>query len=578
VFYRNKIFIILLEGEMFKRTVLILLFCILFSISAVISQDKIELDQHLAKSAASITAHELRAHVKFLADDLCEGRLPGSRGEEIAIRYIAALFEAAGLKAPYENNSYFQKVPLVGITADPDMVLKIEGKDESQTLKYYDDFMGATKKEELEVSTNAPIIFVGYGVEAPEQNWDDYKGMDVSGKVLLMLINDPPASEEEPNLFAGKAMTYYGRWTYKYEIAAQKGAIGAVIIHTTEMARYPWSVVQSSWYGEQFRLDSKAERYLNLESWITKDAAEKIFKMAGYDLEEMMKSAMTRDFKPVPLKLNTSVTIKNKSRHIDSNNVVGVLEGSDPKLKEECTVYSSHWDHLGVGKPIDGDSIYNGALDNATGVAGMIETAEAFTLLNEKPKRSIVFVAVTAEEQGLLGSAYYAAHPIFPQAKTAANINTDSLNIIGPTRDLTVIGFGRSTLDEHMSAIAQQQGRTVEGDHYPENGSFYRSDQFSFAKQGIPVLYINPGIAYMGKDKEWVEKRRKEYIAKRYHQPSDEYSPDWSFEGMVQDTQAAFLVGVRIANTDKMPQWNTGDEFEKVRLESIKKYKNAKNK
>jgi Zn-dependent M28 family amino/carboxypeptidase len=257
--------------------------------------------------------------------------------------------------------------------------------------------------------------------------------------------------------------------------------------------------------------------------------------------------------------------------------VVGVLEGSDPELKAECIVYSAHWDHLGIGKPVDGDNIYNGALDNATGVAGMIENAEAFCLLNEKPKRSVVFVAVTAEEQGLLGSAYYAAHPIFPQAKTAANINTDALNIIGATLDLTVLGFGRSTLDEHIIAAAQEQGRKVEGDHFPENGSFYRSDQFSFAKQGIPVLYINSGIDYVGRDKEWVEERRKEYIAKRYHQPSDEYSPDWNFEGMVQDTQVSFLVGVRIANTAEMPQWNKGDEFEKVRLESIKNLKLKKN-
>jgi Zn-dependent M28 family amino/carboxypeptidase len=562
---------------MFKRLILVVLLCILYSLSAVISQDKIELDKDLARSSASITAQELRAHIKFLSDDLCEGRLPGSRGEDIAIRYIAAMFEAAGLKAPYEGDSYFQKVPLVGITADPDMVLKIGGEKESLTLKYYDDFMGTTEKEDPEVTTDAPVVFVGYGIEAPEQNWDDYKGMDMSGKVLLMLINDPPATEEEPNLFGGKAMTYYGRWTYKYEIAAQKGAVGAIIIHTTEMARYPWSVIQSSWYGEKFRLESEGERYLNLESWITKDAAEKIFHLAGYNLEDMMNSAKTRDFKPVPFKLSASVTIKNKSRHINSHNVVGVLEGSDPELKAECIVYSAHWDHLGIGKPVDGDNIYNGALDNATGVAGMIENAEAFCLLNEKPKRSVVFVAVTAEEQGLLGSAYYAAHPIFPQAKTAANINTDALNIIGATRDLTVLGFGRSTLDEHIIAAAQEQGRKVEGDHFPENGSFYRSDQFSFAKQGIPVLYINSGIDYVGRDKEWVEERRKEYIAKRYHQPSDEYSPDWNFEGMVQDTQVSFLVGVRIANTAEMPQWNKGDEFEKVRLESIKNLKLERN-
>lgn len=557
---------------MLKRIPFILAFCILFSLSTALTLEKGNKETDLERAADSIAAQELRAHVKFLADDLLEGRFPGSQGEEIAIKYIAAMFESVGLKPPYDG-TYFQKVPLVGITADQGMKLKIEAEKDSLALNYYDDFMGVTKKEEPEVSiNNAAIVYVGYGVEAPEQNWDDYKEIDVSGKMLLMLINDPPAPPEEPNLFGGKAMTYYGRWTYKYEIAAEKGAVGAMVIHTSDMARYPWSVVQSSWYGEQFSLESKGERLLNLESWITKEAAGKIFKMAGYDLEAMMKAAQKRDFKPVDLNLKASTTIKNKVRHIQSNNVVGVLEGSDPELKNEAIVYTTHWDHLGVGKPIDGDSIYNGALDNATGVAGMIETAEAFCLLKEKPKRSIVFVAVTAEEQGLLGSAYHAEHPLFPQAKIAANINTDSLNIIGLTRDLTVIGFGRSTLDKDMIAVAKQQERKVEGDHFPENGSFYRSDQFSFAKQGIPVLYINPGIDYIGQSKEWVEKRRKEYIAKRYHQPSDEYSPDWSFEGMVEDTQAAFLIGVRIANSSEMPRWNEGDEFEKIRLESIKKY------
>jgi len=561
-----------MEGVMLKKIPFILVLCILFNLSTTLTLEKGDKEKDLGMAAASITAQELRAHVKFLADDLLEGRLPGSRGEEVSIRYIAAMFEAVGLKPPYDG-TYFQKVPLVGIAADPDMKLTIEGKQDSLSLNYYDDFMGATKNEDAEVAiNNAPIVYVGYGIEAPEQNWDDYKGIDVSGKVLLMLINDPPAPPEEPNLFGGKAMTYYGRWTYKYEIAAQKGAVGAMIIHVTEMARYPWSVVQSSWYGEQFTLESKGERLLNLESWSTKEAAGKMFKMAGYDLEAMMKAAQKRDFKPVPLNLKASVIIKNKVRHIQSHNVVGLLEGSDPELKNEAIVYTTHWDHLGVGKPIDGDSIYNGALDNATGVAGMIETAEAFCLLKQKPKRSVVFVAVTAEEQGLLGSAYHAAYPLFPQAKIAANINTDSLNIIGPARDLTVIGFGRSTLDDNMIAVAKGQERRVEGDHFPENGSFYRSDQFSFAKKGIPVLYINSGIDYIGKTKEWVDNYRKEYIRKRYHQPSDEYSPDWNFDGMVQDTQASFLVGVSIANSGEMPQWRKGDEFEKVRLESIKKY------
>ena len=561
---------------MLKRMFVISSLFILLNLSPALTQHNIDKEAELERAAASITAQELRAHVKFLSDDLLQGRFPGSQGEKIAIKYIASMFEAAGLTPPYPNGSYFQEVPLVGITADPDMVLKIEGEKGTFNLEYHKNIMAITKKEEPMVSTSAPVVFVGYGIVAPEQNWDDYKGEDMSGKILLMLINDPPS--EDPNFFGGKAMTYYGRWTYKYEIAAQKGAVGAMIIHTTETARYPWSVVQSSWYGEQFRLESNGEKFLNLESWITKESAEKIFKLAGFDFQEMMKAAQQREFKPIPLQLKASVTIKNKSCHIVSHNVVGLLEGSDPQLKDEAIVYTAHWDHLGVGKPIEGDNIYNGALDNATGVAGIIEIAEALCLLKEKPKRSIVLVAVTAEEQGLLGSAYHFDYPLFPPAKTAANINTDALNILGPTRDLTVIGYGRSTLDEDMVAVAAQQRRKVEGDHFPENGSFYRSDQFSAVRKGIPALYINAGIDYIGKTKEYVEKWRQEYIAKRYHQPSDEYSPEWSFEGMVQDTQAAFLVGVHIANSSKMPQWRKGDEFEKIRLESIKKYQSRQEK
>ena len=526
-----------------------------------------------------ISAQTLLSEIRILSSDKFEGRAPGTRGEQLATDYVSDQFKHVGLKPGNIDGSYFQKVPLVGIDADKDSVLEFKTPSKEMKLKFADDYIAFTERVQPKVSIDAPIVFVGYGVVAPEYNWDDYKGVDVRGKVLLMLVNDPPVpdpsdpSKLDPKTFGGKAMTYYGRWTYKYEIASQKGAAGAIIIHETGPAGYPWEVVKGSWSQEQFNLESADNNMskVAIESWITNDKARELLAACGKNFDELKHEAVNRDFKPVDLGATASLTLENKIRHIDSKNVVGKLEGSDPKLKDEYVIYTAHWDHLGVGLPnAKGDRIYNGAQDNASGTAGLIELARAFKALPVAPKRSILFVSVTAEEKGLLGSRYYAEHPVYPLADTLADINMDVLNVYGTTKDITVIGLGNSTLDDVLREAASTQGRSLRPDPTPEVGSYYRSDHFSFAKQGVPSLDTESGIEYVGRPEGWGSKKHEEYTENDYHKPSDEIKPDWNLAGAVQDLKLLGLVGYRVANGDKYPEWEPGTEFKAKREQMLK--------
>ncbi len=501
-------------------------------------------------------------HTKVLSSDEYQGRAPGTKGEELTVRYIETQFKQIGLQPGNTDGTYVQKVPLVGITASPAPLTLTKG-GVTQTLKWKDDVVAWTKHvADAAAIDNSELVFVGYGVVAPEYNWDDYKGVDVAGKTLVMLVNDPPVD----GAFGGKAMTYYGRWTYKYEIGAEKKAAGVLIVHETGPAGYPFDVVQSK-VTEQFDLvtPDKNMGRANIEGWITLDRAKELFTLAGQDFDALKAKAATREFKPVPLGVTASMTLHNTLRTIDSRNVVGKLEGSDPGLKNEYVVYSAHWDHFGVGPAVNGDRVYHGAQDNAIGVAGMIEIARAFTHVQPQPKRSIVFLSVTAEEQGLLGSQYYATMPIYPLANTVANINIDAANVHGRTKDLVLVGYGASDLDDYASAAAAEQGRVIKPDAEPEKGFYYRSDHFNFAKQGVPALDPDAGVDYIGKPPDFGQRLREDYTEHRYHKPQDVVLPDWDLSGEREDLRVYFAVGYRVANADKIPQWKPGNEFKAKR-------------
>ena len=517
--------------------------------------------------------------IKVLASDDFQGRAPGTAGEEKTVQYLENEFKKLGLKPGNTAGTYIQKVPLVGITGTPTTPLTISKGATKQVIKWRDEMVAWTKHvEDTAAITNSEMIFAGYGVEAPEFNWDDFKGVDVKGKTIVVLVNDPAVPDPsnpgklDPKTFGGDAMTYYGRWTYKFEEGARKGAAGVLIVHEEGPAGYPFSVVQGN-LGEKFDLvtpDKNAGRAA-IEGWVTLDAARRIFKMAGQDFDALKKQAATREFKPVPLGLTASLGIKNTLRTIDSRNVVGKLEGSDPAHKDEYVVYSAHWDHFGIGTPVKGDKIYNGALDNASGVATVLEIARAFTQVQPAPKRSILFLMVTAEEQGLLGSEYYATNPIYPLDKTLANINVDGVNQWGRTKDLTIIGLGASDLDDYIKAAAAEQQRTLRGDPEPEKGFYYRSDHFNFAKQGVPALDPDAGIEFVGKPPEYGKQKRDEYTEHDYHAPSDEVKPDWDLTGAADDAELLFAVGYRVANADKYPEWRAGNEFKAKRDGMVKR-------
>jgi Zn-dependent M28 family amino/carboxypeptidase len=516
----------------------------------------------------AITGDGLAAHIQRLASDEFEGRAPASPGGEKTVAYITDQFRQAGLKPGNEGN-WHQEVPLVSITLEPDTTLTIDGLGEPLEVPHDGDAVVWTKRVTDSVSLDASdMVFVGYGIVAPEYDWNDYEDLDVEGKTVVMLVNDPGFATQDEDLFNGNAMTYYGRWTYKYEEAARQGASGAIVIHETEPAGYPWDVVSGSWTGPQFDLvsENRNQDRAKLEGWIKHGLADRLFSHVGMSYPEAKEAALRPDFQPVPLDLSVSATLRNDIEETRSRNVIGILPGGE--RPNETVLYMAHWDHLGTKPDREGDKIFNGAVDNATGVAGLIEIAEAMTARPEPPERSVVFLAVTAEEQGLLGSRHYAENPVYPLSKTAATINMDGLAPYGETRDVVVVGHGSSELEDYLAEAAERQGRRVEPESTPEKGYYYRSDHFNLAKQGVPSLYAEAGTDLVEGGTERGERLQAEYVEKHYHKPSDEFGPDWDLGGIVQDVRLFREVGERIADSDAWPNWYEGNEFRAIREQS----------
>jgi Zn-dependent M28 family amino/carboxypeptidase len=537
-----------------------------------------ELALRLEPALEAITPDGMLAHIKVLASDEFEGRAPGTKGEELSVKYISDQFKQIGLKPGNPDGTYTQEVPLAGIKSEPRMSFTV--RDGTIDLKYPDDFIASSARLQPEIKiNNSEVVFVGYGVVAPEYGWDDYKNVNVRGQTLLMLIGDPPIpdpkdpSKLDEKMFRGKAMTYYGRWTYKYEIAAQKGAVAAMIIHQTESAGYPYSVVKTSWGKENYEIDSPNKNVDAVEarSWITLDAAKKLLADCGQDFDTLKKSAITKGFRPVGLNAKANIDIRQQLRSFKSHNVIGKLEGSDPKLRDENVLYTAHWDHLGRHPELQGDQISNGAIDNASGVASLIQLAAAFAKLNPPPKRSVLFMATTAEEAGLLGAKFYAEHPLYPLEKTLADINIDTVNPWGKTRDIEDFSNNNSTLDDLLAAAAKRNGRELKPNSQPEKGSFYRADHFEFSKRGVPSLYSGGGKDFIGKPPNFGQEKKDDYTAHHYHQVSDEVDPNWDLSGAVQDIQLLFEVGYQVANTDKFPEWRPDSEFKAKRDATLKK-------
>lgn len=520
------------------------------------------------KAAAQITAEFLKAQVVKLSDDVYEGRGTSSPGEAKAREYLERQLQTLGYQPGGIDGSWEQPMDLISVTASVPKQWEFQHGAKKLSLKYRDQFIAASAVQADHAGIDkAEVVFVGYGIQAPEYDWDDFKHHDLKGKVLLMLNNDP---DWDPALFAGDTRLYYGRWTYKYESAAHQGAVGAIIIHTTSSAGYPFQVVQSSWSGQQFALPAEGEPVLQVRSWVTESSARDLVALGGKNLDQLIEAAKKKEFEPVPLGVRTSLKLTNKVNRTRSANVIGVLPGSDPVLRDEAVIFSAHNDHLGIGEPdAKGDKIYNGALDNGAGMAQVLAIAKAIKTMPEAPKRSIVVLFVTAEEQGLLGSTYYARHPTFPAGKIAANVNYDGGNIWGRTRDVTFIGKGKSSIDEIVDAVAKQQGRVVKPDQMPDRGHYYRSDQFSFAKIGVPALYLDTGQDFIGRPGGWGRRQIESYEAHHYHQPSDEIDDSWNFDGMIEDAQLGFWTGLIAANASQMQSWKPGDEFEAARKVAI---------
>lgn len=566
-----------------------------------------DLAQRDSSGAEAIDGVDLLRHVGVLAADEMGGRAPGTAGEDKTVKYLSEQFAAAGFN-PGNGDSWTQNVPLVGITASPAMVMRIhpavaaraaefneaaegEAQEEASTgesqpardrtdgnggqeedagmqFEYGRDMVAFSRRLQPQVNVdNSELVFAGYGIVAPEYNWNDYEGLDVEGKTVVVLVNDPGFATQDPELFNGNAMTYYGRWSYKYEEAARQGATGAIIVHEDDAAGYPWEVVTGSWSGEQFDLaGSEGERRLALSAWITRDAAERLFSRSAMDFTALKEQALQENFVAQPLGSAVSITIMNEIQEITSKNVVASLPGD--VRAEETIIYTAHWDHLGTDPAKTDDPVYNGAVDNATGIAGLIELAQAFGSLDARPARTIVILAVTAEESGLLGSKWYAENPIFPLGETVAAINIDSMNVYGPTRDVVVVGHGSSELEDYLARAAEEQGREIVPEEHPERGSYYRSDHFNFAKQGVPALYAESGSAYIGDTAEEASRRAAAYTEEHYHKPSDEYYDWWNLEGAVQDLQLYYAVGEELANSEAFPNWYEGNEFRATRDET----------
>lgn len=520
------------------------------------------------RAAKEITADLMRGYIVELSDDKYEGRGPGSRGDEAARAYLVEELGKLGLEPGAADGSWQQKFDLVGVTAEQPERWTFTSGNRELSLKQWDQFIAASgvqgEKAQIE---NAEVVFVGYGIQAPEYDWDDFKGQNMKGKVLLIMNNDP---SWDPELFGGETRLWYGRWDYKYLTAAKNGAAGVIIIHTTPSAGYPFQVVQTSWTGEQFELPAGDEPRNQVEAWVTEDAARALVEMAGLDLDTLREAADNRDFEPVPLGITTSIAMDVSLNRVATANVLGLIPGSDPELKDEAVIYTAHHDHLGVGTPDEsGDAIYNGAMDNASGVAQIMAIAKAIKALPEAPERSVLIALVAAEEQGLLGSKYYAEHPTFPPGKIAANLNYDGGDIWGKTHDVTFVGLGKSSIDQIVEAIAAEQGRVVKPDQFPDRGYFYRSDQFSFAKIGVPAMYLDTGMDFVDRPEGWGKEQVNHYTDVNYHQPSDEYDDSWNFDGMIDDALLGYWTGLALANADEMPKWNEGDEFEAARLKAL---------
>jgi Zn-dependent M28 family amino/carboxypeptidase len=523
-----------------------------------------------AFSHPSLSADSLVGHVRVLSSDEFEGRAPGTHGEELTLAYIQRAYTAIGLQGGITNadgsRTFLQEVPLTGALVDNSPSFTVAGADGSHAYTFGNQFVGWTKRVQENTSiANAPLVFVGYGIVSPEHHWNDYAGVDMHGKIAVILINDVDFETGDDRGFGGRAMTYYGRWTYKYEEAARQGAAGAIIIHETAPAAYPWSVVQSSNTTQQFDVvhDDNGMHRVQVEGWVTNDVGREILHRAGQDYDALKHRAQTPGFTPIALgSLRGSVTLHTQIQHTHSYNVVGVLPGT--RAPNEAVIYTAHWDHLGHCTPVNGDGICNGALDNATGVSGLIELARHYRE-SGPVRRSVAFIAVTGEEKGLLGSSYYADHPTFTPGNIVANINMDGLSIYGPARDLTVTGFGKSEMDDLVTAAAQTQGRRIRPDPFPERGSFFRSDQFNFARIGVPVLYTGSGIDLVNGGEERGRALVNDYVAHRYHSPQDEISPDWDMSGATQDLTVLYDVGRGLADGSSWPAWRPNAEFRAAR-------------
>ena len=520
-----------------------------------------------AAQVQSISGERIRADVKFLSSDLMEGRGVATRGGRLATEYIATQFALIGARPAGDNGTYFQKVPLVGVETQPDATMSATRGGRTIPLKWAEEFVGADERQQQAGGFDAEVVFVGHGIVAPEFQWDDFKGVDVRGKIVLLFTNEPDSSD--PKFFGGRALTYYGRWSYKYEEALRKGALAAIIIHTTPTAGYGWEVVRNSWgrEGSSVRLAPGAQA-LAFAGWVTEDAGGRILALAGHNVRDLLAASNSRDFRPIPLGIRMKASLRSKIQEQDTRNVIAKIPGSDAGAESEAVIFSAHWDHLGIGTPVNGDAIYNGAVDNATGGAMLLELARAWVGLEQKPRRSALFIAVTAEEAGLRGSEYYATHPVVAAGKTAADFNMDGLYPLGRPLDVVVTGAERTTLWPLVEEAARRSTLRIAPDPEPEQGHYYRSDHFAFAHVGIPAFSIAQGSEVAGKPAGYGTNLIREYDAKRYHQPSDEYSADWDFSGLELLARFTMLLGVNTANLDALPTWNSGDEFLPARQQS----------
>jgi len=543
---------------------------LLITIAALgMAQAQSDLPAGAQKAMNAIDPEKIRASVKYLADDKLEGRGTGQKGGDMAADWIAAQFKSYGLAPAGEAGTYFQNIHFFGVTTDSKQTQFsfVPKSGAPVVLKFADDYVATDQTHSAKSVIEAPLVWVGYGIHAPEYNWDDYKGTDVKGKMLLMLVNEPPS--DDPNFFKGKALTYYGRWTYKYEEAARRGAAGVVLIHKTEMASYGWEVVRNSWGGETSLLQDETDPKLKSAGWIQLEVARKLAQSAGMDLDKMMQDANSREFKPVELPARVKETIVSKVRRFASRNVVGKVNGSDPQLAKQAILYSAHYDHLGIHPDEQGDKIYNGAVDNATGCGILLEMARAFATAGEKPKRSVIFAAVTAEEQGLLGSKYLGEHPPLPAKNISLDLNYDALAPLGEPQQVVVSGAERTTVYPLVEKIAKEFDLAIQPDDHPEAGHYYRSDHFSMARVGVPAFSVDEGALFKGHDLAWGEEQEKDYVAKHYHQPSDEYRADMDFSGDAKMAKFGLALGWQVANQPDLAGWQPGDEFEKARKGSM---------